>query len=209
MDISIYVLIDPRDSAPKYVGQSRDPKRRLNQHMGDATRCDSVMLDWLRDLKYIGMRPEIKILEVVSTDLADKAERKWIKKHWAAGAALFNLTSGGAQGSKKAPKKRRQAKKEYVSKFAGVQWSDAKSGWVVKAPKDGKMQVVGVFQDEVTGARVYDHFAKLAYGAGAILNRNVYPEDLTPKDPALISTLPTQWFSSTYRSRRARIQVFS
>lgn len=54
-----YVLSDPQTGQIKYVGKSKDPEKRLKEHMLDA--CADVYCDskarWLGRLKKKGMRP--------------------------------------------------------------------------------------------------------------------------------------------------------
>ena len=84
----IYGLIDPRDHQVKYVGQSRDPERRLLGHLATAARGSKAVHVWLRSL-----RPALPVLVVlesvtprmirVGANLVSSAsvmEAKWVKR---------------------------------------------------------------------------------------------------------------------------------
>ncbi len=70
----IYLLRDPKTSAPRYVGKSDNPEKRLKQHGS----------------KFSGH--SIEVLETVGQDNWREAERRWIK-HF--GDQLMNGSPGG------------------------------------------------------------------------------------------------------------------
>lgn len=112
---AIYSLADPRDvRSARYVGQTRDPRRRFAQHVRTARLWlpDDVpwwvrspkqrpLYGWIRALHRDGGRlPFMWIEEWVGTDAdARVAERAAIMRLMAAGAALLNseATRVGAQ----------------------------------------------------------------------------------------------------------------
>jgi hypothetical protein len=92
-DIHIYALIDPRDGAVRYIGQTKTPKRRLSGHMGQIH--DSYKYRWIRRLKALGLRPVMEILEIATEANWSDRERYWISHYRSIGAKLTNVTSGG------------------------------------------------------------------------------------------------------------------
>ena len=60
----IYGLRDPRDGKIKYVGQTRNPRARYAGHVGvPAGRGLNAKEQWIKDLRDLGTRPELVILE--------------------------------------------------------------------------------------------------------------------------------------------------
>jgi hypothetical protein len=75
----IYALIDPTDEKVYYVGQTRSPQRRLEQHLG-ARHHQGEKGEWLRRLKQKGAQPLIRILETVTgAQAALEKEQEWIR----------------------------------------------------------------------------------------------------------------------------------
>lgn len=79
----IYVLVDPRDGLPHYIGCSMNPRQRLAAHLsanvvgeGNRRRCE-----WIRELLAAGLRPKMMgLAKVAGYEAAADAERKWIAK---------------------------------------------------------------------------------------------------------------------------------
>jgi len=88
----IYGLRDPRDGKIKYVGQTRNPRARYAGHVGvPAGRGLNAKEQWIKDLRDLGTRPELVILECPDVGVeTDKAERRWIHKAKSDGP-LFNI----------------------------------------------------------------------------------------------------------------------
>src|SRR5215467_13360783 len=59
---AVYALVDPTDEIVYYVGLTRNPKRRLEQHLG-ARHHKGKKGDWLRRLRLKGQQPLMQILE--------------------------------------------------------------------------------------------------------------------------------------------------
>ncbi len=72
----VYLLIDPRDGRPRYVGQTENPARRLEQHRrGEAMRTRA----WSRVLRELGVSPIMRIVaEVRDRKASRQLERRWI-----------------------------------------------------------------------------------------------------------------------------------
>lgn len=76
---AIYALIDPTDEKVYYVGQTRNPHRRLEQHLA-ARHHRGKKGEWLRQLNQKGQQPLMKILEIVAGEKAALAkEQEWIR----------------------------------------------------------------------------------------------------------------------------------
>ncbi len=94
MPIIIYTLNDPRNNQIRYVGKTEQKfSYRLNGHLQDVGRCHRV--NWINELKALGLKPLIKQLEIVRGDNWKDRERFWIKKFRELGFNLTNNTSGG------------------------------------------------------------------------------------------------------------------
>lgn len=89
------MLIDPLTEMVRYVGKTIQPlKTRLNAHMCDKSNCHRV--HWLNQLKALGLKPEIVLLEEIIGDWPwQESERFWIKYFKSQGFNLTNNTSGG------------------------------------------------------------------------------------------------------------------
>lgn len=92
----IYVLRDPRDGAIRYVGQTVQPKERLQAHMADTRKgCQYRCHRWTRALVAAGFLPIMEIVEHIPGEQADAAEIRWIAHYRGLGADLTNHTAGG------------------------------------------------------------------------------------------------------------------
>lgn len=92
----IYILKCPIDGLIKYVGLTKNPKKRKSQH-----RCYSENTDrnfrynsWKRKLKEVGQRPIFEIIE--ETQICNLSDREiyWIS-FYKQNFDIFNLTIGG------------------------------------------------------------------------------------------------------------------
>lgn len=96
----VYLVVDPQDGKPRYVGLTRKPRQRRQQHQA-ARACyrNQELTNWERGLKASGQRPIFEIIETVITykpqygNMAGrKSERFWIDHFRKIGAPLFNQT---------------------------------------------------------------------------------------------------------------------
>jgi len=70
----VYTLSDPRTGEPKYVGASKEPKRRLTEHKNGNTNED--VTEWVQDLEKVGESPNMHIVTVAPLDeLSEKAQQ--------------------------------------------------------------------------------------------------------------------------------------
>lgn len=89
----IYGLRDPRTFHICYVGVTvNHPVWRLAQHLQDKETVNVAKHAWLADLKSIGARPDIVVLQYAPDETEAAAiEHWWIKKGAALGWPLTNL----------------------------------------------------------------------------------------------------------------------
>lgn len=57
-----------------------------------------------------------------------------------------------------------------TSEYKGVSWVEERGKWTAHIHKGGKAYYLGLFEDEVEAARVYDNTARLVFGEHARLN---------------------------------------
>jgi hypothetical protein len=98
----IYLLRDPRDGLVHYVGQTKQPELRLENHrQGRAGRGSRDCRDWEISLVAQGLCCECEIVEEdLTAQEADAKERWWIAHGLECGWPLTNLVCGvGQRGS--------------------------------------------------------------------------------------------------------------
>lgn len=90
----IYALCDPFTKAVRYVGKANDLVSRMRGHKWESRNGDirTRKANWLRSLN---AEPLIKILEEVSLEHWERAERWWIKQMRESGEDLVNFAEGG------------------------------------------------------------------------------------------------------------------
>jgi len=87
----VYALVDPTDGIIYYIGQTRNPKRRLEQDLA-ARHHKGKKGDWLRQLRMKGQQPLMQILEVVIGEKAAlEKEQEWIRHFLAEKMLLLNI----------------------------------------------------------------------------------------------------------------------
>jgi hypothetical protein len=91
----IYCLLDPRTSAVRYVGVSKNPAKRLRDHLKHAHLAKTYKDNWLCQLAREGLKPVQTIVASGSGDDWDIAEREWIARLRAEGCKLTNACAGG------------------------------------------------------------------------------------------------------------------
>ena len=84
-----YKLIDPRDNAVRYVGMSKQPQKRLEQHI---QRRYGANHDWIQDVLNAGLEPVLSIIEMIDGQkLARAREKYWIQFHAAVSGMDVNI----------------------------------------------------------------------------------------------------------------------
>lgn len=92
--VTIYALVDPRDPfRVRYVGKSRDPSKRLRQHITQRNRHKSHKNNWVNALIGESIKPVVIGIQDCSVEEWEKWERFWIT-HFK-GCGLVNSTEGG------------------------------------------------------------------------------------------------------------------
>lgn len=96
MTTYIYALQDPNTKAIRYIGKSDDPKARYHAHLALSTvDVNRHKKRWIAQLKRNGQRPELVILEKVSSKEWQDRERWWIQHGRDSGWPLTNIAAGG------------------------------------------------------------------------------------------------------------------
>lgn len=81
--IVIYLLKDPRDLTPKYVGSTKNLPQRLYAHLGGLTPATK---DWIKEIRALGLEKQFReCVEVLCN--CHKEDRKvmedsYIDKYW-------------------------------------------------------------------------------------------------------------------------------
>jgi len=88
---SIYELHDPRDWSIRYVGKANNPERR---HLKSRSH-NAGLQRFISELRALGLKPRVTILQTCSQDQWQNWERFWITTVKAAGEKLLNLHPGG------------------------------------------------------------------------------------------------------------------
>lgn len=97
VDHYIYVLRDPRDDAVRYVGCTKNPKRRLETHLYKKSDGSFVhdRREWIQGLRSERLRPVMEVVETlhapVKEALVSERECRWILHFFQQGAALTNV----------------------------------------------------------------------------------------------------------------------
>lgn len=96
----IYGLIDPNTGDIMYVGQTKNPRSRLNIHRYDAKKLKSKTTKnlWYSALMESGIEPSLKILVKCDSSLANFYEKRIIRKLRLLGVPLTNIADGGVGG---------------------------------------------------------------------------------------------------------------
>lgn len=94
----IYLLSDPRDRRPRYVGTTLwrpqgidwSLRKRLDGHLYIRRDGQTGKHRWLNELDELGLRPSIRLVAVAPRHRAVKVERLWISCLEARGEAIVN-----------------------------------------------------------------------------------------------------------------------
>jgi len=92
--VYIYTLADPRDDVIRYIGYTRNLKRRIARHISDHNHNHRVR--WIQSLLDAGVKPIAEVLETCLPGEDFKAkEIEWIAAYKRIGFDLVNGTDGG------------------------------------------------------------------------------------------------------------------
>lgn len=92
----IYTLTDPRTRVIRYVGKTNKPAIRFAMHLCE--RRGTHKNNWLNNLKSLGLRPIMDVIEECTCETWAERERFWIAHFRQLGYPLTNLDSGGCSG---------------------------------------------------------------------------------------------------------------
>jgi hypothetical protein len=82
----VYGLYDPTNGKLRYVGKTLDPEARLSGHL---SQPHTRLREWIRSLKTLGLKPEMRILQECESD-GSAEEMQWIQASIEGGCELLN-----------------------------------------------------------------------------------------------------------------------
>ncbi len=85
----IYALIDPRDNLIKYVGCSKQPDKRVKEHMSHLYD-KGAKVEWIKGLKRQGFAPRVFVLGEYADNEAKWQEREWFYFFLSMGYPMLN-----------------------------------------------------------------------------------------------------------------------
>lgn len=90
----IYILKDPRNGVPRYVGKTKHPKERLRNHIGRPS--SGAVKRWIVQLSRDGVLPEIEIIDKCCGDEWVELEAFYVIEYRAKYPdQMLNVLSGG------------------------------------------------------------------------------------------------------------------
>ena len=95
MKIYIYTLKHPATNEIRYVGQTNDPKKRLNRHINNSRTFKDKrhVNNWIRSIDF---NPIMDIVEICDYEVRNSRENYWIDYYKQQGCDLCNSSNGGA-----------------------------------------------------------------------------------------------------------------
>lgn len=90
----LYILVDPRTNAIRYLGKSSFPKRRVWEHNGDK-KSNPHKANWLAELKRAGLKVRLEILEECPVSRWRDREKCWQEHFLERGEPLTNKAQCG------------------------------------------------------------------------------------------------------------------
>lgn len=92
----IYELLDPRDGSCRYIGKSKNPEKRLKQHLSPyQLKKNTPKNAWIKKLKTMGLSPIMRIIAISCETYINNSEIYLIEKYKKNGHNLTNSTIGG------------------------------------------------------------------------------------------------------------------
>lgn len=89
----IYALCCPKTGDVRYIGQSKNIKKRFSAHLNSSTKYP--VSSWVEELKKQNLFPILKIIKECPPEKLDEEEIQEIKKHK---GNLLNVSNGGKMG---------------------------------------------------------------------------------------------------------------
>ena len=86
----IYTLIDPVTDEVRYVGKSKNPKTRYNQHIKKLDKSMTPKKQWLLGLFDKGLKPKLQIVETVTNGTGREREQHYVTLYEATTLNIHN-----------------------------------------------------------------------------------------------------------------------
>lgn len=97
---AIYVLLDPRDKRPRYIGRSVNPAARTAAHASSGGGHGVARRAWLGELRALGLSPVCEVLELPRGVVATiRAEQRWVDLGFRLGWPLLNRKGSPRSGT--------------------------------------------------------------------------------------------------------------
>lgn len=143
----IYQLLDPLTKEIRYIGQTKDPERRLKQHLRSSYKCYKT--NWIKSLKTNDQTPKMLVFRCVSLDSIGREEEQWIEYYKNLGAPLTNHMSGYST------KPSTQTK---YSNYIGVSYNKKEERFIAFIELDG-FKYISTFKEELEAKLWHDRVA--------------------------------------------------
>ena len=91
--IAIYTILDPRSEEVRYVGRTKNPNRRIREHLSDP--CSEGLRRWFSELSGLGLKPIMRIIEWCQISEWMERESFWIASYRKTNTMLLNVCSSG------------------------------------------------------------------------------------------------------------------
>lgn len=92
----IYALVDPFSLQVKYIGQTRNLRKRMILHVSaKEVNANYPKAIWVRELLLRGRKPAVKVLDYASSLDWKEKEMLWISIFRKSSTELLNVTDGG------------------------------------------------------------------------------------------------------------------
>jgi len=99
MTAQIYVLKDPRNDEIYYVGCTKNIHQRFKAHLNPARDLVTPKRQWIKELRELGLKPILSILEDVDDDNSLIREKYYIQHFRTLGSPLTNTGEIGFNGN--------------------------------------------------------------------------------------------------------------
>ena len=93
LPVIVYGLSSSEDGEVRYIGQTAQPTKRLNNHISESKTGNTHKKRWIRSVIAKGF--EVQMSTLLEDSVWDEDEIRIIEEHKAAGARLTNATGGG------------------------------------------------------------------------------------------------------------------
>ena len=86
----IYKLVDPRNNAIRYIGQTNEPQTRFRQHLNADYAPNPIKYNWIHELRKLELLPRLELVEGIyaSRRVIDERESYWILYYLNQGASV-------------------------------------------------------------------------------------------------------------------------